>query len=55
MENKVFYRCNICDNLIGMIENSGNIPICCGEKMERLEPGKVDASHEKHVPVISCE
>lgn len=55
METKVFYRCNICGNLIGMIENSGAIPQCCGQAMERLEPGKTDASHEKHVPIITCE
>lgn len=55
MENLVFYRCDICGNLIVMIENSGNIPQCCGQAMERLEPGKVDAVKEKHVPVITCD
>ena len=55
METKVFYRCSICGNLLGMIENSGNIPQCCGQDMEQLEPNKTDAVHEKHVPVITCE
>lgn len=54
MEPKVFYRCNVCGNLIGMIENAGTIPHCCGQPMERLEAGKTDAVQEKHVPVITC-
>lgn len=53
MEAKLFYRCNICGNLIAMIENSGNVPHCCGQAMENLEPGTTDAPHEKHVPVIT--
>lgn len=55
MENKVFYRCNICGNLVGVIEDSGVTPICCGESMEMLKPGTTDGAHEKHVPVIECE
>lgn len=55
MENTIFYRCSLCGNLIEMIENSGVVPHCCGQPMELLEPGKIDASHEKHVPVITCD
>lgn len=28
--------------------------VCCGEEMEELVPNTVDASGEKHVPVVSC-
>lgn len=52
MNELVFYRCEPCGNLIVMIENSGVIPECCGTHMTRLEPCSVDASLEKHVPVI---
>ncbi len=31
-----------------------NVPVvCCGEKMEELIPNTVDASNEKHVPVVT--
>ncbi len=48
-----FYICKHCGNLIGMIHSSGVPIICCGEPMSELIPGSVDASKEKHVPVIS--
>ena len=34
-----------------MINESGVPMMCCGQKMTRLEPGVVEASHEKHIPV----
>jgi superoxide reductase len=50
---KRFYLCEICGNLIGMIRDSGVAVICCGEEMTPLEANTVDASKEKHVPVVS--
>ena len=47
-----FYICRHCGNLVGMIHASGAKMICCGQEMTELVPGSVDASHEKHVPVI---
>ena len=47
-----FFRCEICGNLVGMIHSSGAPMTCCGQHMTELIPGSVDASHEKHVPVI---
>lgn len=47
-----FYICRKCGNLVGMIEASGVIMKCCGEPMEELIPGTVDASLEKHLPVV---
>ena len=29
--------------------------MCCGQKMTRLEPGTVEASREKHIPVVTVE
>lgn len=46
-----FYRCAICGNLIGMIEASGVTPFCCGQEMNELVPNTTDAAQEKHVPV----
>lgn len=48
-----FYRCNHCGNIVLMVKNVGVNPVCCGEKMEPLVPGSVDAAAEKHVPVVT--
>ncbi|WP_087065756.1 desulfoferrodoxin family protein [Intestinibacillus massiliensis] len=50
-----FFICKHCGNLVGMIHDAGVPMVCCGEKMTELVPGSVDASAEKHVPVISVE
>ncbi len=48
-----FYICEHCGNLVGMINDAG-VPIkCCGQNMTRLEAGVVEASHEKHIPVVN--
>ncbi|HOT62711.1 MAG TPA: desulfoferrodoxin family protein [Treponemataceae bacterium] len=49
----MFYVCKKCGNLVGMIHASGVKMVCCGEEMTALTPNTVDASKEKHVPVIS--
>lgn len=53
-ENR-FYICEHCGNLIGMINNSGVPVMCCGQKMTQLIPGTVDASREKHLPVVAVD
>jgi superoxide reductase len=47
-----FYRCPHCGNIVGMVHDSGVNPVCCGEKMKELVPNTVEASKEKHVPVV---
>ena len=53
-ENK-FYICEHCGNIVGMIHSAGVPMMCCGQKMTKLEAGVVEASHEKHIPVITVE
>lgn len=50
-----FFICEHCGNLVGMIHNSGVSVVCCGQKMTELVPGTVEASHEKHIPVVAVE
>ena len=50
-----FYVCRHCGNLVGMINDAGVPIVCCGEKMEALEPNTVEASSEKHLPVVTAE
>ena len=54
MEQK-FYICAHCGNIIAYVKNSGVPVMCCGEKMQEIVPGTVDASLEKHVPVYTVE
>ena len=53
-DNK-FYICEHCGNIVGMIHNAGVPMMCCGQKMTKLEAGVVEASHEKHIPVVTVE
>ena len=48
-----FYRCRHCGNVIQKVVDSKVPVVCCGEKMEELIPGTVDASVEKHLPVVT--
>ena len=36
MKELIMYRCEICGNLICMIEDSGVVPECCGAEMTRI-------------------
>lgn len=51
--NQKFFICKHCGNLIGMIHSSGAKVVCCGDEMTELVPNTVDASLEKHVPVVT--
>ena len=48
-----FYKCAHCGNVIVKVVDSGVPVVCCGEKMSELVPNTVDASNEKHVPVVT--
>ena len=50
-----FYICRHCGNLVGMIHDAGVPMMCCGQKMETLEPNTVEASGEKHLPAVTVE
>ncbi len=48
-----FFKCRHCGNVIEKIVDSGVPVVCCGEKMEELIPNTVEASGEKHIPVVT--
>ena len=54
-EKAKFYICEHCGNVIEMVNDAGVPVMCCGQKMTALEPGVVEASHEKHIPVVEVE
>ncbi len=55
MSDSRFYICEHCGNLVGMINDSGVPLVCCGQKMTKLEAGTVEASREKHIPVVAVD
>ena len=48
-----FFKCRHCGNVIQKVVDSKVPVVCCGEKMEELVPGTVEASVEKHLPVVT--
>ena len=50
-----FYICKHCGNIFGVIQDSGLLPICCGEEMTELVANTTDAATEKHVPMVTVE
>lgn len=46
------YKCDVCGNIVEVLENGAGELVCCGEEM-KLQPEKTeDAATEKHVPYI---
>ena len=50
-----FYICEKCGNIVEKHENSGVPVVCCGQKMTELVAGTVEASREKHIPVVEVK
>ena len=48
-----FFKCHHCGNVIVKVVDAKVPVVCCGEKMEELVANTVDASAEKHVPVVT--
>ena len=53
MKETKYFICEKCGNLAELILASGVSMVCCGQKMTPLQAGAVEASHEKHIPVVS--
>jgi superoxide reductase len=46
------YKCPHCGNIVEVVHAGGGELVCCGEPMVLVTENSVDASKEKHVPVI---
>ena len=51
--NQKFFVCKHCGNMAGLIVDKGVPMVCCGEEMTGLVPNTVEASVEKHMPVVT--
>lgn len=46
------YRCNVCENIVEIVNEGIGQLVCCGEDMELLEERQLDVGPEKHIPII---
>jgi superoxide reductase len=53
VEKKEIYKCDVCGNIVEVVHGGGGVLICCGQPMKLEKENTVDASLEKHVPVIN--
>jgi superoxide reductase len=51
-ELKQVYKCGLCGNIVEVVHSSGGVLVCCGQPMLLQTENTVEASKEKHVPVI---
>ena len=51
-EQKQVYKCSICGNIVEVLHSGKGELVCCNKPMLLLKENTVDASLEKHVPVI---
>ncbi|NLI40931.1 MAG: desulfoferrodoxin [Caldisericales bacterium] len=53
MANKLeIYKCEICGNIVEVVHGGMGTLVCCNKPMVLQQENTVDASKEKHVPVI---
>lgn len=52
-ETRQVYRCPICGNVVEVLHSGAGELVCCGQPMVLQKENIVDASLEKHVPVIT--
>jgi superoxide reductase len=53
MSGLKFVKCSKCGKIAVILKDSACDTMCCGQPMEVLEANTVDASQEKHVPVVN--
>ena len=46
------FHCEVCGNIVEVLRVGAGELVCCGQPMTLLTENTVDASKEKHVPVI---
>jgi len=46
------YKCDVCGNVVEVLENGAGELVCCGQPMTLQQEKTEDAATEKHVPFI---
>lgn len=53
-KTRELYKCSRCGNVVEVVYSGASALTCCGQPMEKLSENTVDASLEKHVPVVTA-
>jgi len=53
IEKNQVYKCELCGNMVEVLFAGGGELVCCGQPMTLLVENTVEASKEKHVPILS--
>jgi superoxide reductase len=52
---KEIYKCEVCGNIVEVLHTGKGELVCCNKPMVLMTENTVDASKEKHVPVVEKE
>jgi superoxide reductase len=51
-EQMQVYKCEVCGIVAEVLDGGAGNLVCCGQQMVRMSENMVDASREKHLPVV---
>lgn len=51
-KQKQIYKCNICGNIVEVLDVGAGQLVCCGQPMELMQEKTEDIGREKHLPII---
>lgn len=51
-ERMQVYKCEVCGNIVEVLHGAKGQLVCCDQPMQLVTENTVDASKEKHVPVV---
>lgn len=55
-KNNELYKCNVCGNVVSILEAAAGTLVCCNQPMENLQEKSLDVEgQEKHMPVVTIE
>ncbi len=47
------FKCEICGNVVELINDGGGTLVCCGQEMEEIEISTEENTYEKHIPYVT--
>ena len=55
-KENTLYKCEICGNVVEVVNAGAGELVCCGEPMNELKPKSIEQEgKEKHVPIVNIE
>src|SRR3989339_831016 len=51
-KEKEIYKCNVCGNIVEVLHDGKGTLVCCNQNMILQKENTMDASVEKHIPII---